>query len=339
MEKQKYTPVQFENLLRDALIGIKLSRISRAGDMPLFAFGEIRIVTDPERPDIVRSKGEYDIHTECPFILRHDREALIGSYDMYLDEKNYEYQGKEGLDQITLFDVQAQSIPSLNLIVSDVFFDVNLGLEIRFTDGYILNLYHYGRGLSEFWCFQGKDDLFVCVSEELTAELNPDKQNRIPAYPTMECPEAESLRDIEGEELKYIKLEQETGNLQIFLGEDVSWQDREGRRKKTSRYVLKVNMPFRMLNGDGSILWGSADYLNYRGEYTPEKGKWGMELERLIREFASGEILRVTDAALLDTNEVSITFSNNTVFQLLPHSSCPEQMWWAVYENQDGFGS
>lgn len=64
----------------DALIGIPLWSSSRAADLQGFHFGQRRTVTAGGR---TKEVGEYVLHIQCAWRIRHGNRVIVGSRDLY----------------------------------------------------------------------------------------------------------------------------------------------------------------------------------------------------------------------------------------------------------------
>lgn len=149
MEKKMYDVKGFIMQLNNMLIGKKLSLATRVADMPILWFGHIEEEEDNLIPGKTRKIAECEVHVECPFVLKHVGHPIIGSYDVYLDEKGNRVDlEKSGMK--TLFNVRAEQIPALELIVQDISYHPVLGLTIHFQDQYSLTLNHDSRLMTDF---------------------------------------------------------------------------------------------------------------------------------------------------------------------------------------------
>lgn len=330
MKKETRQQDLFMSQLKDMLIGKKLSKVSRTVDMPILWFGDIEKVKDNLIPDSVRSIADCEIHIQCPFTLKHAGTPMLGSYDVYLDESGNHVDPYQS-DVTTLFDIRTEQIPALELTVQEVSFHPVFGMTMFFQDQYSLTINHDSRLMTDFWCVRAKDREFVfvnddleydCAATKLVDNLEPTGNNH---------PSAGRLQMLAGKELKSIKLI-ENGNLILFFGEDIPWQDEQGQERKTTRFTLRICMPFRILDQSG-ILWGSGDYLYYNSEYTLDERCKGVELDQMTRAFVGGTGICAKNITVNKDNEIRICFSNGTVFQTLPHSSSSDLMWWEIKDN------
>ena len=330
MEKKMYDVKGFIMQLNNMLIGKKLSLATRVADMPILWFGHIEEEEDNLIPGKTRKIAECEVHVECPFVLKHVGHPIIGSYDVYLDEKGNRVDlEKSGMK--TLFNVRAEQIPALELIVQDISYHPVLGLTIHFQDQYSLTLNHDSRLMTDFWCLKEKDQKFIFINNDLKFDCAATKPIESLEPAGNDHPSAGEFQKLEGKELKRIKLF-ENGDLILFLGDDIPWMNEQGQKRKTTCYTLRIFMPFRMLDQNG-ILWGSRDYLYYNSEYTLDERFKGGELDQMTRVFVEKNRICVRTITVTKANEIRIYFSNGTVFQTLPHSSSPDLMWWELRDN------
>ena len=331
MKKETKKLDLFMSQLRDLLVGQKLSKVSRTVDMPILWLGDVEKVRDNLIPDSGRTIADCEIHVQCPFTLKHAGSPVIGSYDVYLDESG-KHVDPDHPDVKTIYDTRAEEIPALELMVQDISFHPVLGMTMHFQDQYSLTINHDSRLLTDFWCLRAKDQEFVFVNDELEFDCAATKPIENLESTGNDHPSAGELQKLVGKELKRIKLI-ENGNLILFFGEDIPWQDDKGQARKTTRYTLRIYMPFRMLDQSG-ILWGSGDYLYNNSEYTPDEHCRGVELDQMTRAFVGEAGICAKDITVNKPNEIKICFSNGTVFQTLPHSSSSDLMCWELRDNR-----
>jgi hypothetical protein len=97
------------------LVGLELSRQTRAGSMQCFQFGELIII------DEKKTIGDYGLHLQCPWRIINENEIIIGSEDVCepIDE-NAEYDENFNWDEDgNLRDVKLNLLLNLNKLMPD----------------------------------------------------------------------------------------------------------------------------------------------------------------------------------------------------------------------------
>jgi hypothetical protein len=134
------------------LIGLDLSRVTRAANMQCFHFGTLTIINEK------KAECEFTIDIQCHWRITNDSQIIVGYSDLYEPiEEDAEYDENFDYDIIggNLRDIKLDNLlKEKKLTVENVLADNFGGFEIKFSNSFILTIfptltrkYEYG----EFW--------------------------------------------------------------------------------------------------------------------------------------------------------------------------------------------
>jgi hypothetical protein len=149
------------------LIGLELSRQTRAANMQCFHFGKLVFLNEK------KSLSEFSIHLQCPWRITNQSKIIVGDKDLYEPiNEDSEYDENFDWDIIggNLRDVKLeQFLEPKKIVVCNITTDDFGGFEIEFTDNSRLTVfptltrnYQYG----EFWRVLGRKFIGEKVSKE-----------------------------------------------------------------------------------------------------------------------------------------------------------------------------
>ncbi len=130
---------KIESVLHD-LIGLQLTKTTRAANMECLKFGEQQVVsTNGELWEV----GEFGIHLQCSWRFVDEEKILIGSQDVYEPEdENAEYDEDFDWEAGNLRDIKMRKLIDTNkLVVETTTADNYGGAEIRFSNKVKLQLF------------------------------------------------------------------------------------------------------------------------------------------------------------------------------------------------------
>src|SRR5215469_12834765 len=105
----------------EPLIGIPLWSSGRAADLEWFHFGQRRTVTARDR---TKEVGEYALHIQCAWRIRHGDRVVIGSRDLY-------YPREESVDPVEDFDWDVQGANRRDKRIAELFQNETRQLMVR----------------------------------------------------------------------------------------------------------------------------------------------------------------------------------------------------------------
>ena len=137
----------------DSLIGMPLWSSGRAADLEWFHFGQRRTVTARGR---TKEVGEYALHVQCAWRIRHGDRVILGSRDLYNpphendDPDNFDrdVQGANRRDRgiAELFQNETRQFT-----VRDVEVDEAGTFTVNFDDNYALDVFPGDSLSAEHW--------------------------------------------------------------------------------------------------------------------------------------------------------------------------------------------
>jgi len=129
------------------LVGLKLSRATRAINMQCFQFGRLQ----PIRKGFI---GEFSLHIQCPWRLTNGHEIIVGSEDLYeqpFEKAEYNPEFEWDAPMANLRDVKLHNFMESNqLTVLALTPDNYGGLDINFNEEINLTLFPTITGKNEF---------------------------------------------------------------------------------------------------------------------------------------------------------------------------------------------
>jgi hypothetical protein len=145
---------QVKNAL-DVLIGKPLWSSGRAADLEWFAFGERRTVKGFR--GVAKEVGEYALHVQCGWRIRHGDQVVVGGRDLYyptkesdvpLDDFDWDVQGANRRDRgiADLFQNETQQF-----LVREVEVGRAGGFTLIFDDEYALDVFPDDSLSDEHW--------------------------------------------------------------------------------------------------------------------------------------------------------------------------------------------
>jgi hypothetical protein len=142
-----------KNVFRD-LIGLKLTRMTRAADIECIYFGTKYL---KHRDGNVYNFGELNFHMQCPWRFTNKSNILVGSADLFYPvdenapwEENFDYDNPNG----NLRDIRIDNLlKEYDLIVQDAKLDSLGGFEITFNDDIVFSAFPNNSDITddEFW--------------------------------------------------------------------------------------------------------------------------------------------------------------------------------------------
>jgi hypothetical protein len=129
------------------LMGLELTRTTRAANMQCFQFGNLQ-------PDGKGFIEEFGLHIQCPWRLTNKKEIIVGSEDLFeqpTENADYDPDFEWDKPMANLRDVKLQKLlDTQQLKVNEVATDYYGGLEIKFNDDLCLTLFPTLSGKDEF---------------------------------------------------------------------------------------------------------------------------------------------------------------------------------------------
>jgi hypothetical protein len=127
------------NKIVSVLVGLQLSRQTRAGRMQCFQFGKLTVIDDK------KAFGEFALHVQSPWRLTNTNEILVGSSDLYKQaDENAEDDPDFDWDKLNanLRDVKLEKLFSENkCVVVSANADKYGGLVINFDNHVSLTVF------------------------------------------------------------------------------------------------------------------------------------------------------------------------------------------------------
>jgi hypothetical protein len=131
---------RINRILHD-LVGLPLTRTTRAADMECMKFGTLN---KKDKKGVMQNYGEFGLHLQCPWRLTNDKEIIVGSFDLYEQtNETREYDDNFNWDIINgnLRDVKLRKLISTEIcIVKSAIADKFGGLQIIFENNLILTI-------------------------------------------------------------------------------------------------------------------------------------------------------------------------------------------------------
>lgn len=151
---------RINQILKD-LIGLPLTRTTRAADMECLKFGTLHL---PSMDGDILNYGEFGLHLQCPWRFTSEKEIIVGSADLFeqKDEtaeyvENFDWDVKSG----NLRDVKLLNfISEKSLIVKSVNADKYGGLQIEFDNHILLTVFPVvsSKAYNEYWRLMDNKD-------------------------------------------------------------------------------------------------------------------------------------------------------------------------------------
>lgn len=136
----------------DKLLGLELTRTTRAANMECLKFGQ-EFITD--RPDGALDIGQFGIHLQCPWRITQGQKILTGNDDVYEQaDQNSKYDPDFNWDRpnVNLRDkILSELIGKNKLIVERVTADNFGGFDIVFSDDIRLSTFPSISSKDEYW--------------------------------------------------------------------------------------------------------------------------------------------------------------------------------------------
>ncbi|GAB2476160.1 hypothetical protein [Algoriphagus taiwanensis] len=135
----------------DKLIGLELTRTTRAANMECLKFGQ-ELVTD--KVDGLINVGQFGIHLQCPWRITNGQKILIGHNDVYeQSDQDAKYDPDFDWDRpgVNLRDKKLQELIDKNLTVEKVTADDFGGFSIHFNDNISLTTFPTTSLENEYW--------------------------------------------------------------------------------------------------------------------------------------------------------------------------------------------
>ena len=138
----------------DSLIGMPLWSSGRAADLEWFQFGQRRRV---KARNGTKEVGEYALHIQCAWRIRHRDQVIVGSRDLYFPPENtdvpiedfdWDVQGANRRDRRIAELLQNQT---REFIVRKVEVEKAGGFRITFEDEYALDVFPHDSLAGEHW--------------------------------------------------------------------------------------------------------------------------------------------------------------------------------------------
>ncbi len=151
---------RINQILKD-LIGLPLTRTTRAADMECLKFGtQIRLNKEGD----LLNYGEFGLHLQCPWRFTNEKGIIVGSADLFeqVDEnaeytENFDWDIKGGnLRDVKLWDLIAEKAH----IVKSVNADKYGGLQIDFESNIVLTVFSTisSKSYNEYWRLMDNKD-------------------------------------------------------------------------------------------------------------------------------------------------------------------------------------
>lgn len=135
----------------EQLIGLELTRTTRAANMECLKFGQ-QLIND--QVDGQLNIGQFGIHLQCPWRITKGQEILIGSYDVYEQaDQNAKYDPDYDWDNnVNLRDKKLDGlIQDKRLTVEKITTDDFGGFEIILSDNIKLTTFPANSLKDEYW--------------------------------------------------------------------------------------------------------------------------------------------------------------------------------------------
>jgi hypothetical protein len=133
------------------LVGLQLTRKTRAANMQCFQFGVLTVINDK------KSIGEFGLHIQCPWRITNKNEIIVGNNDLYepgdekiRDDENFNWMESNS----NLRDIKLNKLLlDFKLIIQSSIVDNFGGLNIQFDNEIKLTVFpdSSGKISNEYW--------------------------------------------------------------------------------------------------------------------------------------------------------------------------------------------
>jgi len=153
-EVESHKMIDIINKVLQEIIGLELTRSTRAANMECLKFGTFFSTSKDEN---LYNVGEFGLHLQCPWRITNHNEIMVGSHDLYeqIDESaEYDPDFDWDIQQGNLRDVKIGSIiANHKLVVLSITADSYGGLSILFDNQIMLTVFPVisSKSDNEYW--------------------------------------------------------------------------------------------------------------------------------------------------------------------------------------------